>query len=445
MVWIKIKTSQQDGHALYIPSMLIDVIPSTIHLTFGKRTAEITVKTMEDFSQKTHSFNHPTIVYMTQSLLNQLLIIKDIPYQLRFKKEQWIIGPVIGLLLGEQQDFLHPQLMNRFTNRLTAYSQIGGLIIAFKDQPLHLEKECIYGLYYSPNEKTWLPGKFPLPSAVYRRTFRKNHFFVNQLHTIVDGNIFNSVRLTKWETYQLLRKEPMFEKYLPETVKITSMTNIKKFVSKHRDVILKPANSSQARGILIIKRISKDSFYLLDYRRKKDSEAMRVTDLQLWELLRREHIIHNTYIAQPYIKLANIHGTPWDIRVVMQRNRKKQWECHGIECRLAKKNQFITNISRGGTGLTIKEAVTFSFGEPFYPIIKENVKKAAYAFCQVLDKTNEHFAEIGLDFACDTDKNVWFIEVNTKPSFQGFQSISEKNYSYLSTAPLHYAASLAGF
>ena len=79
------------------------------------------------------------------------------------------------------------------------------------------------------------------------------------------------------------------------------------------------------------------------------------------------------------------------------------------------------------------------------PMMKENVKKAAFRFCQILDKTNEHFAEIGLDFACDIDKNVWFIEANTKPSFQGFQSISEKNYSYLSTAPLHYAASLAGF
>jgi hypothetical protein len=145
--------------------------------------------------------------------------------------------------------------------------------------------------------------------------------------------------------------------------------------------------------------------------------------------------------------LAKIQGSAWDIRVVMQKNIKHEWVCHGIECRLAKGGKLITNISRGGSALSISEALKLSFGSKVVPsVIKKEIIDICKQLCLRLEKEGDVFAEFGMDIAIDIHQKYWIIESNLRPSYNGFKRYMDyNNYLFLCSAPLAYAGSLAGF
>ena len=109
------------------------------------------------------------------------------------------IGPVIGLLLGEQKYMYHHRNMGEFTDAMHVYPEVGGLIIAFKSVSIDWQAECVHGLYYDGAKQRWEYGTFPLPSAVYLRAFNIPRETFVRLQRITGGQVFNSVRYNKWE------------------------------------------------------------------------------------------------------------------------------------------------------------------------------------------------------------------------------------------------------
>ncbi|WP_162800329.1 YheC/YheD family protein [Oceanobacillus zhaokaii] len=446
MTWINIQQAENNSekNIIFMPSFLSDGLSSNVQLSFGQRRIKAIVKTTTSQSIEVNDYSNPMQIYLSANLLNELLVQTEITYQLKIHDNECTIGPIIGLHLGEQQYYYHNRHMKQYIDSMHDYQSIGGLIIAFKDGSIDETENCVYGLYYHDRKKQWRYGKFPLPSVIFRRAYKTTQDLADRLYKKTNGNLFNSISLTKWDVYLKIREYQTFKEFLPETAKVINGQDVKKFLRKHSEIILKPADLSRARGICIIKTVSTETFLLFDYSNGVLLKTI-VDNIKLQEFLRSGNFLNGNYIAQPYINLAKINNSPWDIRVVMQKNRKKQWQCNGIECRLAGKEHLITNISRGGSALSIREATSLSFGEQFTTVIKAKVKDAAFEFCRIMEQTNEHFAEFGLDLAFDTNQKLWFIEANTRPSFKGFKTMDLNNYYHISTAPIHYAASLAGF
>lgn len=442
---------------LALPSSILDITGTEANLSFGLRSVPVHLSRLEptvpavgsgnEGNTHINTFATPLSLACPAELMSRLHLPATNVYQLQFSEGSLQIGPVIGLLLGEQQYVYHDSLMGEYTDAMSLYSRIGGLVVAFKSGSVDWEAELVYGLYYCHSSRKWTYGAFPLPTVVYRRAFNLPGDTVARLKEKTGGKVFNSRRYSKWQLYEKLARHTELKPCLPETVRLKRWEDFSRMFEEYPQIILKPIGLSRGRGICIIHRLEDGMVSIHDYNDGTHMDAYLLPEPEAEGYIREKGFMERSYIIQPYLKLAQINGSPWDIRVVMQKTVHGQWKCHGIECRVAGGADLVTNISRGGSALPIAVAVRMSFGDSA-PAAR--IKKEVIAICtklsESLEAEGETFAELGIDIAMDTDMGYWIIEANVRPTYNGFKRhMSYNNYLYLCSAPLLYASSLAGF
>jgi hypothetical protein len=446
MIWIKLEKVEEESEKLYLPQCCAQHIQKNTTIQFGLRKMDAVIHSIDNGMQlEDNSFEKPIIIRCSEGIINRLLIQESFVYQMVYTKESIIIGPLIGFFLGEQCFYYHDRNMCGFTRGMEIYPYIGGLFIAFKDISIDWDEMKIYGLYFDYSCQKWKYGIFPIPSVVFCRAFDNKKSTIDKLKKLTENKVFNSARLNKWELYKMLRKKKEFEKYLPDTGSLEDINNYYKYIDKYTKVILKPAGLSRGRGICFIHKIE-DYYTLYDYRLSGTPRFHMLESDEIADFLIENNFINKDYIIQPHLEFAVINGSPFDIRIVMGKDSDGEWNCRGIECRLAGSRNIITNISMGGQALSINSALRLSFGPGIASNkIKKNLIRIAKDFCSIMDETGEHYAEFGLDFALDKNMKCWFIEANVRPVFRGFKKLDYNNYLHIRHSPLLYAASLAGF
>lgn len=89
-----------------------------------------------------------------------------------------------------------------------------------------------------------------------------------------------------------------------------------------------------------------------------------------------------------------------------------------IVARTAGSNHFVSNLARGGSLSTVREAVSKS---SLPPGTKDSVQlqlpRTALAIARGVETfIPAHFGELGIDLALDQSGRIWLLEVNSKPS-----------------------------
>lgn len=445
-MWIKIDMIDVESNILYFPKAIAKTITEAAFVCFGKKKVLAQVKELEDIkATDNYSFDTPKTIKISKNLLEKLLIVDSLTYQLVIDKGDIVIGPVIGLLIGDRNHLYNPDYMRKYSDRFGVYSKFGGLIYAFSGKSVDWDNNIAYGLYYDNGESQWRYGKFPLPTVIYRRNFHMSDRIVKKLINVTDGRLFNSTRFTKYELYKFVEKNKHLSKYLIPTELSLNIEGVKKFIKNYEKIIFKPIDLSRGRGICIIEKMEW-GYKILDYRNKECVETHLGKEDALEAFLKSNKSFFDKYLIQQYIDLAKVDGSCFDIRVVMQKDSNKVWVCTGIECRVAKKNSRITNISRGGYALPLSKAITKAF--PNYPnrkLLMWRLGNFCKKFCNHMDEMGEHFAEFGMDVAFDRNKGMWLIEANVFPSFKGFKVMDYDNYLNIRYSPLIYAVSLTEF
>ncbi|KAF4325395.1 hypothetical protein G195_000922 [Phytophthora kernoviae 00238/432] len=140
-------------------------------------------------------------------------------------------------------------------------------------------------------------------------------------------------------------------------------------------------------------------------------------------------------------------GRPVDFRALVQKNRTGKWSVTSIVARIAGGSHYVSNLARGGSLSTVKEAVAKTQ-------LSGSAKASAYAglHTAALDIAKgiegaipAHFGELGIDLALDTSGKVWLLEVNSKPSKNDNTPLSESKIRPSVKAMLEYSTYLAGF
>lgn len=444
MLWINIKRCDKSG--IYVPKSIARKIPGNVKLQFGLKSIYVNVKEIEDeYIKDENTFDNPINIEFSENVIGKLYIKENLVYQMIYNEKEKVlnIGPVIGFLLGEQSYYYKDTIQDIKLNN-DIYSKLGGLFIAFKDISIDWKNKLISGMYYERNTGTWEYAILPMPSVIFRRAFYTSEKVIDRLKKLTGGKVFNSKRFEKLEMYKILEKEISFKKYLPETEEVKDEEVFHRFIEKYNKIILKPIGSSRGRGICFIHSV-RGNFGVYDYRLPKEPRFYIISNNKIDEYI-KNNFTNNKYLIQPQLQLATINGAPFDIRIVMGKNEDESWECRGIECRKAGSKDKITNISRGGQALDISSAIKLAFGPSVdNKKIKDDLISISKEFCTILDKCGEHFAEFGLDFAIDPNKNYWFIEANVRPAFKGFRYMDYKNYMYIKQMPIYYAAHISGF
>lgn len=445
-MWISFQVVPSEELVIYLPNSFKKTLENLSYLHFGNNF----ILAQVEYDKNTHipddnSYEKPTKIKITKALKENLLIPDDLTLQLKISKEKILIGPVIGLLLGNHAHLYSPAHMKKYSDRFGIYPKIGGLFYAFSLKNIDFEDRKVYGLYYNNINSKWEYGIFPLPTVIYRRNFHTDEKIIKKLKELTDNKLFNSYRFDKYEMQEFVMKSKELSNHTIPTKLSTNFTTVKAFIDNYEKIILKPIDLSRGRGICIIGKID-DTYLVKDYRSRIKQEILLETHEELQDFFNKNPDFFNNYIIQKHIDLAKVEGRVYDIRVVMHKNSKNKWNCSGIECRVAPESSLITNISKGGYALSLEDALKKSFlNYNNHKFLGKQVIDFCENLCMHMDTMNHHFGEFGIDVAFDIYRKLWLIEMNVFPSFKGFKTFDYNTYLTIRQAPFIYAASLTEF
>jgi Glutathione synthase/Ribosomal protein S6 modification enzyme (glutaminyl transferase) len=442
-MWAKIEIVPSDQKIIFLPPALAVNSERVTTVIVGGKSTSAGIEYRDDLQPPPdNSFETPVTLKLSDKLRDELSIPESPVYKIKIRDCGITFGPVIGLLLGNATHRYNPVHMMKYSDRFGIYPKVGGLIYAFSPKYIHWEDDTVYGLYYNNNTALWEYGCFPLPEVIYRRDFHTDPDIIGQLARYTGGRLFNSYRFTKDEFYDFVKCSDELKQYLPPTEPLLEFDQIRDFISHHHRVILKPVHLSRGRGICVIEKT--DSKYkVIDFRPKTPIVYELFNEDLFKSFFDVYQDLFDKYLMQKYLSLAKIGNSPFDIRVVMQKQPDMKWGCTGIECRVSN-NGYLTNISRGGYALPLGEALRQTFVSD-HELLQEQIGDLCRNFCRHMETSGEHFAEFGLDIAIDTDKKLWLIEANVFPSFKGFKKMDLDTYLSIRYTPLLYASSLTKF
>lgn len=407
-----------------------------------------------------HDAAYDRILCVADNVQQQLMLPPKTPLSLCVVDNSAVlrIGPLIGIFanrfpktnkpFGEQTSFFRKL-------RLAASSQ-NSLCFAFGPEDIDWENKVIRGsIPPLPDDETtgWLTMTLPFPDVVYDRGLfprGDKRKLASETRKVLRKHpqmkMFNPAFFGKWKTHQLLSGNEDLYQHLPETRLLRSRSDVHQLLQKHGSVYLKPSGGSSGKGII---RISlAPCGYLMDYRTAESVNTREIKDPSVLDSLIQTMTKYRRYIVQQGLHLAAINRCPFDIRILMQRNRQGVWLRTGMAARVAKPGCYISNLHAGGHAQRISTTLTKVF--PDLQIVDKTVNQirriCALIVSWVTAESSPLFGEIAVDLGVDNSGKVWIIELNAIPGRSVFRRT--KSWKILSQAisrPMEYACYLSGF
>ncbi len=339
------------------------------------------------------------------------------------------IGPILGILsipragtspFGEGQN-------ESFSEILAVAERMNCIAFVFSPFEISWEKNAVWGYRYNwkiqPHE--WERHLFPLPRVIYNRipnrTMENRDDIKNMLAMLrqkYGPRFFNPSFLDKWETHKILCNSKQTKKFLPETRKLHHPAIIDEMLIHYGSVYLKPTANSLGNDILkVSKRISGQYFFIHQSLNQQRRERLvsHYNEI-ISELPSSEETTE--YLVQQAITLAEFEDRPFDLRLLVQKNHRGEWQKTGIAARVAGIGSITTHVFYGGTRFPAEKVLQkaarkykFSFEK-----VKTQLKNIALLIPKAIEKAyGRSFGELEMDIGIDIKGNVWFLEANAKP------------------------------
>ncbi|WP_211746807.1 YheC/YheD family protein [Paenibacillus sp. Marseille-Q4541] len=411
------------------------------------------------------SFNHEVTVLsvpkyegmrMSPSLAKKLGLVPQTVLQIRYHADSSTlrIGPLISVLISRD----HPNQLDKpfgsitmFCRELVGACQKQGAYVYFIT-PDHIGTVTgkIEGWIYDDG---WKKTVMPIADVVNNRlTSRKLEnkpsvqHFVKEVKSRYGTLTYNEKFLDKHEVFEALKKNVGLKRYLPESHLLRSFAVLKSMCLTYPVVFLKPVRGSLGKGIIRISRQADGSY-------QTHATLVGGVQKQVYPNLAKlfagisGKMKTTKYQIQQGLHLIEISKRPVDFRALVQKNNTGKWKVTSIVARIAGGSHFVSNLARGGSLSTVKDAVN----KTLLPLeVKKNaiaqMNRAALEIAAGIEETiPAHFGELGIDLAMDTSGKIWLIEVNSKPSKNDNTPLTDAKTRPSVKAMLEYSSFLAGF
>ncbi|MBW7477042.1 YheC/YheD family protein [Paenibacillus oenotherae] len=391
-----------------------------------------------------------------QSLARKMGIYSSTSLRIQYRSATatLALGPLIGVLVSRDDPNVRDRPFGSITmfckELVDACAAQGAHVYFFTPNQIADNYNCLEGWIYSDG---WRKAAVPAPDIVNNRlTSRKlenkpsvQHFMkeVKFRHNTV---VFNEKFLDKPEVFEALSKDSTIVKYLPESHVLRNYTMLKAMCSRYPVVFLKPVRGSLGKGIIRISRIDKETYQALyttvGGTRKQHFPSL----LKLFSTISGK-MKTVRYQIQQGLQLIDIHGRPVDFRALVQKNETGKWTVTSIVARTAGSHHFVSNLARGGTLSTVREAVAKScLSASQGHDAPARLQRAALEIAKGIDANiPAHFGELGIDLALDTNGRVWLLEVNSKPSKNDNTPLQDQKIRPSVRNMIRYARHLADF
>lgn len=415
-------------------------------LAFGSFNQEVTVLSVPKYEG----------MRMSPSLAKQLGLIHRSVLQVRYHADSRTlrIGPLISVLISrDQPDQLERPFgsITMFCRELVDACQKQGAYVYFIT-PDHIKTVTgqIEGWIYDDG---WKKTIMPIADVINNRlTSRKLEnkpsvqHFVKEVKSLYGTQMYNEKFLDKHDVFEALKTDAALKRYLPESHSLKSFAVFKSMCQTYPVVFLKPVRGSLGKGIIRISRLPDGTF-------QTHATLVGGVQKQVYPTLAKlfsgisGKMKTTKYQIQQGLPLIEINKKPVDFRALVQKNNTGKWKVTSIVARIAGGSHFVSNLARGGSLSTVREAVNKTH---LSPEVKKNallqMRKAAINIASAIEETiPAHFGELGIDLAMDTSGKIWLIEVNSKPSKNDNTPLTDNKIRPSVKAMLEYSSYLAGF
>jgi glutathione synthase/RimK-type ligase-like ATP-grasp enzyme len=231
----------------------------------------------------------------------------------------------------------------------------------------------------------------------------------------------SSLSTSKWTKYKLLRKSKKLQAFLPETDWL-SVNSFWRMLTKYGQIILKPTGSYGGNGVIRVKAKDSSTYEFQDGAKKRTYKEQAEVNAFI------NKKANKNYIVQQRINLATKNGRPFDLRVMVQRLPKADWQVTGMLAKVAGKGFIVTNIRRsGGKVVTVENAIQHSELHNFPTSeLLADLHKVALRTAAQLGPSYRWVKTMGIDMAFDKQGHSWIIEVNFAPMLELFLKLPNK-------------------
>lgn len=333
------------------------------------------------------------------------------------------LSPVslIGLLLDKRQRIPYYATLSR---------KYGFRMMVFGAEDIQWETGKVQGLLLTRGQ--WYERTLRLPDAVYNRCYPENTPVIQRLE-VHGRQIFNSTTLfDKWDVYEILQDSEILRPFLPATYKLVFDDLLD--LLEQGTWVIKPRKGQSGRGV---------------YRLELQGDFVFVTgDLNFPLPIPTKAAAASAAVltnSEPYIVQAYVPGFTskeglFDVRLVVQKDKRTKWAITGEISRVAATSGFITNQYKA---LIHPREILRTLGDRAAAVY-EDMRRAALLSAEVLDGPLGHLGELCADFIVDEDGQLWLIEVNGKPDKSLFFEFDDEDMlERVYLTPLMYARTLA--
>lgn len=224
----------------------------------------------------------------------------------------------------------------------------------------------------------------------------------------------------KYQIHKWFYKSAYIRLYLPDTALCDELT-LTSYLDQYKTVYIKPEDGCQGIGVIKAWKENGGYWYVIE----RGDPIYCASISEMYQKLFSDN--GNPYIVQRAIQLAQINGRPIDIRLMMMRDANKRWNYAGMLAKLAMEKSIVTNVSRGGSILSVDKALNKSLGISGEKL--ESIKEEMIRLCYVCNRVYSRYvyqSEIGYDIGVDQSGKIWFIEANRGPSRVAFAKLKDK-------------------
>lgn len=351
-----------------------------------------------------------------------------------------------------ERDAFPPFSNSRFYQRLSLAGSRQGLgVYVFSPNRVDWTGSRVSGYVYNPNTGAWEKCRLPLPDLVYDRFFysRSSQYRAARPH-IRRLRGMRRVRFLgiglpgKLRVHQLLKEDALVRPHLAGLKPVASLRDLAAMLATHGDLVLKPQGGCQGKGVFRLTAIGHEPpRYAARGRDGRNRVFAREFDngKELADWL-KARLKRNPHTAEPYLDLTTAGGEPFDIRALVQKNRKGRWQWIGMVARVGQPGGLTSNLHGGGRAVKASDLLSRQFGDRAGELAG-TIRSLSLRIARTLESRYGRLVEIGADFGIDRSGAVWLLEVNSRPGRTVFAKTGDRKASLRATLnPIHYACYL---
>lgn len=238
---------------------------------------------------------------------------------------------------------------------------------------------------------------------------------------------YNSATLRgKHRVCRYLSADDELRELVPRTVRFTRK-GLLKMSERNTALYIKPDVGSLGMGIFKVSLHENGCELLSTIRRKQSRKTFDSIETAYGYMKAKAG---GPMIVQAAVDLDTVEGSPYDLRVMVQRKPGGKWTVTGKFAKIGVRGKIVTNYAQGGRLATLPElwhrkGLCDSEGSRR----SELLERKALGIARLLSGKRAGMREMGVDFAFDRSGHLWVLEVNSNhPQFHPLRSVDRRAY-----------------